>query len=77
MIVREATHSDVSAMAQVHVDTWRTTYQGIVPDEFLANLSYEKRENSWHQVLENAPNDGSFTLQKMSQVKLSVLPTVE
>jgi ribosomal protein S18 acetylase RimI-like enzyme len=61
MIVREAIHSDVSAMARVHVDTWRTTYQGIVPDEFLANLSYEKRENGWHQVLDNAPNDGNFT----------------
>jgi GNAT superfamily N-acetyltransferase len=61
MIVREATHSDVSAMARVHVDTWRTTYQGIVPDEFLANLSYEKRENGWHQVLDNAPNDRNFT----------------
>lgn len=61
MIVREATHSDVSAIARVHVDTWRTTYRGIVPDEFLANLSYEKRENGWHQVLNNAPKDGNFT----------------
>lgn len=61
MIVREATHSDVSAIARVHVDTWRTTYRGIVPDKFLANLSYEKRENGWHQVLNNAPKDGNFT----------------
>jgi GNAT superfamily N-acetyltransferase len=61
MIVREATHSDVPAIAQVHVDTWRITYQGIVPHEFLTNLSYEKRENAWHQVLNNAPKDGSFT----------------
>jgi ribosomal protein S18 acetylase RimI-like enzyme len=61
MIVREATHSDVSAMARVHVDTWRTTYRGIVPDELLANLSYEKRENGWHQVLDKAPKDDNFT----------------
>jgi GNAT superfamily N-acetyltransferase len=61
MIVREATHSDVTAMAQVHVDTWRTTYRGIVPDELLANLSYEKRESGWHQILNNAPKDGNFT----------------
>ncbi|WP_315788156.1 GNAT family N-acetyltransferase [Fischerella sp. JS2] len=61
MIVREATHSDVAAIARVHVDTWRTTYQGIVPHEFLTNLSYEKRENGWHQVLNNAPKDGNFT----------------
>ncbi|NEP63192.1 MAG: GNAT family N-acetyltransferase [Symploca sp. SIO2G7] len=61
MIVREATHSDVAAMARVHVDTWRTTYRGIVPDKLLANLSYEKRENGWHQVLKNASEDGNFT----------------
>jgi ribosomal protein S18 acetylase RimI-like enzyme len=61
MIVREATHRDVAAMARVHVDTWQTTYRGIVPEEFLANLSYEKRENGWHQVLDNAPKDGNFT----------------
>jgi len=61
MIVREATHNDVSAIARVHVDTWRTTYRGIVPDDFLANLSYEKRENGWHQVLSNAPKDRNFT----------------
>jgi ribosomal protein S18 acetylase RimI-like enzyme len=61
MLVREATQDDISAIAQVHVDTWRTTYRGIVPDEFLANLSYEKREKGWHQVMDNASNDRSFT----------------
>ncbi|NER81978.1 MAG: GNAT family N-acetyltransferase [Leptolyngbya sp. SIO1D8] len=61
MIVRAVTHTDVEAMARVHVDTWRTTYRGIVSDELLANLSYEKREKGWHQVLDNAPKDGNFT----------------
>lgn len=61
MIVREATHNDVVAIAQVHVDTWRTTYRGVIPDEILANLSYEKREDGWHQILDNAPKDGNFT----------------
>jgi GNAT superfamily N-acetyltransferase len=61
MIVREANHSDIPAIARIHVDTWRMTYQGIIPDEFLANLSYEKRENGWHQVLNNTPKDGNFT----------------
>lgn len=61
MIVREATHNDLVEMAQIHVDTWRTTYRGIVPDELLASLSYEKRENGWHQILDNAPKDSNFT----------------
>jgi GNAT superfamily N-acetyltransferase len=61
MIIREATHNDVPAISRVHVDTWRTTYQGIVPDEYLANLSYERRANGWCQILSNAPEDGNFT----------------
>lgn len=61
MIVREATRNDVSAIAKVHVDTWRTTYRGIVPDEYLANLSYEQRANSWRRILNHVSEDGSFT----------------
>jgi ribosomal protein S18 acetylase RimI-like enzyme len=54
MIVRAATPSDIPAIARIHVDTWRTTYQGIMPDELLDNLSYEKREHSWQQINQQA-----------------------
>ena len=30
-------------------------------DYILKNLSYEKREHSWHQVFNNAQKDGNFT----------------
>ena len=61
MMIRQATHSDIPAISRVHIDTWRTTYRGIVPDEHLANLSYERRANGWHQILNRAPEDGNFT----------------
>jgi hypothetical protein len=61
MIVREATHSDVPAISKIHVDTWRTTYRGIVPDEHLANLSYEHRANGWLKIFNHAPEDSNFT----------------
>ncbi|NEZ57727.1 GNAT family N-acetyltransferase [Adonisia turfae] len=61
MMIREATRTDVPAIARVHVDTWRTTYQGIVPDQHLAKLSYERRVNSWSQILNRASEDGTFT----------------
>lgn len=54
MTVREAIYTDIPAIARVHVDTWRTTYKGIFPDEYLANLSYEKRESGWYQIFNNA-----------------------
>ncbi len=38
-------------MARVHIDTWRTSYAGIVPAEHLAGLSYKDREAVWVQIL--------------------------
>ena len=34
-------------MAAVHVDTWRAAYRGIVPDDYLANLSREESARRW------------------------------
>jgi len=52
-VIRTATLLDAPAIARVQVDSWRETYRGIVPDEFLANLSYERPEQMWRRGLEN------------------------
>lgn len=31
----------------VHVDTWRSTYRGIGPQDFLDSLSDEKSKSMW------------------------------
>lgn len=51
IILRVATLDDVKGLAKVHVDSWRSTYRGIVNDAYLESLSYEKREQLWHQVI--------------------------
>lgn len=38
--IRPATRHDVEGIARVSVDTWRTTYDGQVPQEVLARLRY-------------------------------------
>ena len=60
MLIREARAADAAAIARVHVDSWRTTYAGILPSDFLASLSYATREQSWSRVL-SAPSGRSFT----------------
>ena len=55
--IREATRADSSAIARVHVDTWRSTYGGIVPQDFLDALSYAQREAHWHRLLGALPPD--------------------
>ncbi len=51
MLIREAEIADAAAIAKVHVDSWRTTYTGIIPPDYLAALSYEQREQIWHGTL--------------------------
>jgi len=53
MIIREANLYDVKGIAKVHVDSWRTTYKNIIPDDFLNNLSYKRREQLWTNIIPN------------------------
>ena len=50
-MIREATAADAPAIARVHVESWRTTYRGIVPDDVLANLSTARRAQFWVERL--------------------------
>lgn len=59
MKVRVATAVDAVGIARVHIDTWRTTYRGIVPDSYLDNLQYEARERYWAGALSD-PENGSL-----------------
>ena len=49
--VRAATAEDASAIAHVHVESWRTTYAGIVPEPYLAGLDEMLRTKLWHEWL--------------------------
>ena len=49
--IRTATIEDAGAIARVHVQSWRTTYSGIVPEETLAQLNEEQRELAWREWL--------------------------
>lgn len=49
--IRPATPADAPGIARVHVQAWRETYRGILPDDFLEAMSVERRENYWRRVL--------------------------
>lgn|SRR5690625_185859 len=52
MKIRRATLQDAKDIAKVHVDSWRTTYQNLLPEEFLDGLSYEQRTTLWESNLQ-------------------------
>lgn len=41
--IRKAAEVDAEDIAFVHVDSWKTSYAGIIAQIFLDNISYEKR----------------------------------
>jgi len=49
--IRAAVPGDAVAIARVHVESWRTTYAGIVPDEYLAGLDETLRLKLWQEWL--------------------------
>lgn len=50
-MIRPATLNDAPAIARVHVSSWRSTYQGLLPDDFLASLSEESYAERWNRVI--------------------------
>jgi GNAT superfamily N-acetyltransferase len=64
MRIREALPVDAAGIARVIVDTWRTTYRGIVPEKTLANLSYESVQARWEsRLLQAAEGRFAFVLE--------------
>ena len=51
MKVREALLPDAAGIARVHVDSWRSAYQGFVPTSILDGLLYEQKERQWEETL--------------------------
>lgn len=54
--IRQATPADASAIARIHVETWRHAYRGLVPDAHLDGLSIERRSAGWEQNLRSNPD---------------------
>ena len=49
--LRRATLADAAAIGAVHVESWRETYSGLLPDSMLAELSVERWGAMWEDLL--------------------------
>jgi ribosomal protein S18 acetylase RimI-like enzyme len=55
--LRRATEADARAIAEVHVDTWRRAYRGLVAQDLLDSLNVDSRERFWQRALAAMPAD--------------------
>lgn len=50
-MIRRATPDDADALGRVHVQAWRETYPGIVPDAVIAARDPLERASMWRRVI--------------------------
>lgn len=49
--IRPATYADSAELAHIQVDSYRHTYAGILPEEYLADFTYEEQTYDWQELL--------------------------
>jgi ribosomal protein S18 acetylase RimI-like enzyme len=55
--VRHARLEDARQLAEIHVETWRATYAGVMPQEVLDGLSVDDREGLWREWIPHAETE--------------------
>ncbi len=61
MVIRDAQPTDASGIARVHVESWRSTYAGILPSGYLVDMSVRVHTARWCMVLpDHAPGRGTL-----------------
>lgn len=57
IMIRAARSADARGIAKLDVETWRTTYAGMLSTPYLVGLSPRRRELGWRGVIQREPRD--------------------
>jgi GNAT superfamily N-acetyltransferase len=55
--IHKAQIDNCAGLARVQVDSYRTAYAGLLPEDYLARLTYEEQEQDWRDWLATRPDD--------------------
>jgi ribosomal protein S18 acetylase RimI-like enzyme len=50
--IRRAVPGDARGIARVHVETWRSAYAGILPDQVIVQMSVDDKAAAWRQLVQ-------------------------
>lgn len=67
MKIHRATPDDALNLAKVHIDSWRSAYNGLVPDSHLNNLDYEKRTQQFRKSLTHN-NEETYIFEQNGEI---------
>jgi L-amino acid N-acyltransferase YncA len=68
--IRQARAEDAAGIAFVHIHTWKTTYQGMIPQSYLDGLSVEERTERHTRNLSNPENCRQWTVAEDENGKI-------
>jgi len=58
--IRKAKISDLNGIIRVHIETWKTAYKGVVPDEYIRGFAVRTRNKGWQKRLKNSIEENLF-----------------
>lgn len=61
-LVRAAAFADADAIAEVHIQSWRETYTGLMPDRLMDADALAARRRMWSAILSRDPLPGAIAV---------------
>lgn len=62
LLVRSATLDDADGLAEIHVQSWRETYSGLIPDRLMSAETLDARRRMWSLILSVDPLPGTVAV---------------
>lgn len=66
MQIRRAEVQDSASLAQIQIDSYRTSYAGILPPSYLEGFSYREQEQDWRDLLSSGSDDVLYVAETES-----------
>ena len=67
--IRPARPADASGIARLDVETWRTTYAGVLSAAYLVGLSERRREAGWRSTILHEPGNVRVAVDARGEVQ--------
>ncbi len=71
--IRGAVLGDADGIARVHVDSWKSTYPGILPEAAINALSYKNQRTAWKRALEKPADRLVFVAEAEGKIVAYVM----
>src|SRR5690606_9430377 len=69
LTIREARPDDARELAEVHVQSWKVAYRGMIDDAYLDALRAEDRLDRWvERVRDRAPRNGVLVAERAGRI---------